>query len=396
MGGSPAFSHPIHVGSPNVGDRGRFLARIEDMLDRRWLTNDGPFVRELEERIAQFAGVKHCVAMCNGTVALEIATRALNLSGEVICPAFTFIATAHALRWQEIKPVFCDINPDTHNLDPEEVETRITERTTGIIGVHLWGRPCEIEALESLAERKKLILMFDAAHAFGCSRRGRMIGGFGQAEVFSFHATKIFNTLEGGAVLTNNDEVAGKMKLMRNFGFAGYDCVTYLGMNGKMNEASAAMGLTLLESFGELVDTNNRNYAAYRDGLKDVPGIRLVEYDQSEKCNYQYVVAQVDGGHCPISRDILLDALHRENVVARRYFYPGCHNMEPYKSSGEYAGLSLPATDRVASEVLILPTGTAITPTDIAEVCGIIRTVVHHAGEVVARSVSLGNKGREA
>ena len=183
FGRAPRFSEPLHVGRPNVGDRGRLFERIGDILDRRWLTNDGPMLRELEQRIAEVADVEHCVAMCNGTVALEIAIRALEMRGEVIVPSFTFIATAHALKWQEITPVFCDIDPNTHNLDPARVESLIGEETTGIIGVHLWGRPCDVEGLARVAERNELQLLFDAAHAFGCSHGGKMIGGFGRAEV---------------------------------------------------------------------------------------------------------------------------------------------------------------------------------------------------------------------
>lgn len=221
FGGVPAFEESLHVGRPNIGKRERLLERINEMLDRRWLTNNSPFVRQFEQRIAEMLGVKHCVAMCNATVALEIAIRAAGLSGEVIVPSFTFIATAHALQWQEITPVFCDIDPHTHNLDPRRVEQMITPRTTGIIGVHVWGRACDVEALTDIAQCHHLKLLFDAAHAFGCSYKGRMIGNFGDVEVFSFHATKFFNTFEGGAVVTNDDDLANKIRLMKNFGFAG-------------------------------------------------------------------------------------------------------------------------------------------------------------------------------
>src|SRR6185369_4193577 len=214
LGGPREFAEPLHVGRPNIGDRGRLLSLINDMLDRRWLTNQGPLVQEFERRVAEHVGVEHCVAMCNGTVALEIAIRALGLTGEVILPSFTFIATAHALQWQEITPVFCDIDPHTHRLDPNRVESMITPRTSGIIGVHVWGRPCDVDALTEIAERRKLTLLFDAAHAFSSSRNGTMVGGFGAAEVFSFHATKFLNTGEGGAVVTNDDDLAQRMRLM--------------------------------------------------------------------------------------------------------------------------------------------------------------------------------------
>ena len=223
FGGEPAFNEILHVGRPNIGDRKKLIARLNAILDRRWLTNNGPVVQEFEERLAEFLGVRHVITVVNATIGLELVIRALKLTGEVIVPAFTFVATAHALQWQEITPVFSDIDPATHNLDPACIERMLTPRTTGIIGVHVWGRPCDIEALEAIARKHNLALLFDAAHAFGVSHRGRMIGQFGQAEVFSFHATKFFNTFEGGAIATNNDDLAEKLRLMRNFGFSGME-----------------------------------------------------------------------------------------------------------------------------------------------------------------------------
>jgi len=387
LGGSPAFDVMLHVGRPNIGNRERFLERINDMLDRRWLTNRGPYVQEFEKKIGGLIGVKHCIAMCNGTVALEIAIRATELTGEVIVPSFTFIATAHALQWQGITPVFCDIDANSHNIDPGRVEELITPRTTGIIGVHVWGRPCDVESLAEIARRRNLKLLYDGAHAFGCSHKGRMIGNFGDAEVFSFHATKFFNTFEGGAVVTNNDELAAKIRLMKNFGFAGLDNVIYIGTNGKMNEASAAMGLTVLESLNEIIEVNRRNYQAYRDGLADLPGVQLISYDERERCNFQYIVVEIDEAEAQISRDLLVDILHAENVRARRYFYPGCHRMEPYRSYSPNAGLMLPETERIVKRVLSLPTGTSVDVKDINQICEIIQFVVEH-GEEIAFALS--------
>ena len=193
-GAAPAFEQPLHVGRPNIGNRETFLEYAREIFDRRWLTNNGLMVQEFEQRVADYHGVEHCVAMCNGTVALEIAIRALGLEDEVIIPSFTFIATAHALHWQAITPVFADIDPKTHNLDPDAVRRMISPRTTGIIGVHLWGRSAPVEALQTIADEHDLKLMFDAAHAFGCSHKGIMIGNFGTCEVLSFLATKFFNT----------------------------------------------------------------------------------------------------------------------------------------------------------------------------------------------------------
>ena len=348
--GVPTFSDVLHVGKPNIGRYESFIERINDMFERRWLTNNGPFVQEFEQKVANFLSVKHCIAMCNATVGLEIAARALGLTGEVIIPSFTFVATAHALQWQEITPVFCDIDPTTHNINPEQIHQLITPRTTGILGVHVWGRTCEVERLTEIAEKHHLSLMFDAAHAFGCSYHGQMIGGFGDLEVFSFHATKFFNSFEGGMVATNNDNLVEIIRSMRNFGFAGMDNVTNVGTNGKMSEVAAAMGLTSLESIQEFVDANYKNYLAYNKGLKNIPGIRIVQYDEKERNNYQYIVIEVDQAEAGISRDTLLGILHAENIRARRYFYPGCHQMEPYRSYFPNAGLLLPETEKFNNE----------------------------------------------
>jgi dTDP-4-amino-4,6-dideoxygalactose transaminase len=207
-------------------------------------------------------------------VGLEIAIRALGLRGEVLLPSFTFVATAHALQWRGATPVFCDIRPDTHTLDPSCIEDLIAPQTTAI-GVRLWGQPCEIDALTELAWSRELRLLFDAAHGFGCSHNGRLIGDFGDAEVFSFHTTKVFNTMEGGAITTNDDQVARRCGLMRNFGFAGYDQVDSVGSNGKMNEASAAVGLTNFDCVDSFIAPNRSNYQRYRAGLATIPGIRL-------------------------------------------------------------------------------------------------------------------------
>jgi dTDP-4-amino-4,6-dideoxygalactose transaminase len=387
FGAPPAFPDKLYVGRPNIGDRERLLERINDILDRRWLSNQGLYVQELERRLANFLDVKHCIATCNATIALEIAIRALGLKGEVIVPSFTFVATAHALQWQEITPIFCDIAPDTYTLDPAWIERLITPRTSGIIGVHLWGRPCAVETLSEIAERRGLKLLFDAAHAFACSYRGRMIGNFGQAEVFSFHATKFFTTSEGGAVVTNDDELAAKIRLMKNFGFAGYDNVIHIGTNGKMSEMSAAMGLTSLEKLDEFIAVNRRNYRQYQAELRGLPGVQVLAYDEREKGNFQYLVLEVDESVTQISRDQLVDVLLAENVVARRYFYPGCHRMEPYRSYYPLAGLVLPVTEELAHRVLSLPTGTAVGPEEVALISQIIRTAVSDGAKLFPRLI---------
>ncbi|MCB0273429.1 MAG: aminotransferase class I/II-fold pyridoxal phosphate-dependent enzyme [Calditrichaeota bacterium] len=369
------------------------MARIETMLDRRRLTNRGPYVEELEQRLAAFLGVKHCITMCNGTVALEIAIRALGLTGEVIVPSMTFIATPHALQWQEITPVFCDIDPQTMTIDPAQVRRMITPKTSGILGVHLWGRVCNTEALQEIAGEHQLALLFDAAHAFGCSRNGRMVGNFGDAEVFSFHATKFFNTFEGGAVATNNDELAARMRLMQNFGFSGLDNVIYIGTNGKMNEVSAAMGLTGLESLDEFMAVNYQHYLQYERELADIPGIALFRFEPGEQYNYQYIAVEVDANRCGLSRDAFVEILHAENVRARRYFYPGCHRMEPYRSYFPNAGMLLPATERAVERFMLLPTGTAMDSQSISRLCGLIRFIAENGSRI---HVNLLHRTQEA
>ncbi len=374
-GAAPAFEQPLHVGRPNIGSRDSFLAYAETIFDSRWLSNNGPMVQELEQRVADYHDVKHCVAMCNGTVALEIAIRALGLEGEVVIPSYTFIATAHALHWQAITPVFADIDSVTHTLDPDAVRQMITPRTSGIIGVHLWGRASAVEGLQAIADEYDLKLMFDAAHAFGCSHKGQMIGNFGACEVLSFHATKFFNTFEGGAVLTNDDELAETMRLMRNFGFSGLDNVIHPGTNGKMIEVSAAMGLVNLDAIDSVIDANRYNYHVYHEELSKLTGISVLTFDETERNNYQYVVMEV-GEDCPMTRDQIIIALHAENILARKYFWPGCHNMKPYRQLYPHAGLLLANTKKVADRGIVLPTGTAMDTGRIRVVTSIIRVLL--------------------
>jgi dTDP-4-amino-4,6-dideoxygalactose transaminase len=385
LGGLPAFTDHLHVGRPNIGSRERLIGRLSEMLDRRWLTNDGPFVRMFEERVAEILGVRHAVATCSGTAALELAIHAAGLTGEVIVPSFTFVGTPHAVWSQGLTPVFCDADPRTHNIDPHRVESLITPRTTGIVGVHLWGRACDTEALGEISTRHGLHLLLDAAHAFGCSHNGEKIGGSGLAEVFSFHATKVVNCGEGGVVATNDDDIAARIRLSRNFGFADFDQVVSWGTNAKMNEFSAAMGLTSLDSMADFVSANEANYASYARGLNSIPGIKMITYDKSETPNFQYVVLEVDEAQSGLSRDALQLVLHAEHVLARRYFYPGCHRMHPYVTTASESTDWLPITERLAENVLCLPTGTAVSPDAAALVCTIVRNAVDQASDVNAR-----------
>lgn len=383
---SPAFSEPLHVGRPNIGDRDSFLDRVNEIFDNRWFSNNGPMVQKFEQEIAKHLGVKHCIAMCNGSIALEIAIRALGFTGEVIVPSYTFVATSHALQWQQITPVFADIDPRTHNLDPDAVRQMITPRTTGIIGVHLWGNPCDIEGLQSVADEHDLQLMFDAAHAFSCSHAGQMIGNFGRCEVFSFHATKFFNSFEGGAIATNDDDLAKQIRLMKNFGFSGYDNVIYSGTNGKMTEISAAMGLTSLESLESFMSVNQRNYQFYQQGIAEIQGLSLLENEDEERSNHQYIVVEI-GPDFPLTRDEIIQVMHAENILARKYFWPGCHNMEPYRSFYPHAGLLLPETQIVANRVIVMPTGTTMSVDNIKVILTVLQLLSQHENSKVVREL---------
>jgi dTDP-4-amino-4,6-dideoxygalactose transaminase len=381
LGGPQAFAQRLYVGRPNVGDEERFIERVREVFQRGWLTNHGPCVQELEGRLAAELGVRHCILTCNATTALLLLFRALDLKGEVILPSFTFVATAHALRWLGIKPVFCDVDPGTHNIDPADAARRITEATSAIVGVHLWGRPCPIRELEALSRQHDLALVFDAAHAFGCSYKGESIGRFGSAEVFSLHATKSLNAFEGGAITTNDDALAEQLIRMRNFGLSP-DGVECLGINAKMTEVCAAMALTNLESYPRFREQSQANYHCYQSELADLPGLRLCGCEESEQWNFHYVVVRVDESAAGISRDDLMRVLWSENVIARPYFSPGCHQVPPYKKESEATRKGLPVSEALSREVLVLPNGISIQRDEVTDVCRLIRAAFNHAHEI--------------
>lgn len=372
---TPAFTVPLHVGRPNLGDRAALHARLDQLLDRRWLSNGGPLVEEFEAAVARTGGVRHAVAVCNATAGLQLLLRALELRGEVILPSFTFVATAHAASWSGLTPVFCDVDPITHNLDSGAVEALINKRTSAVLGVHLWGGSCDVPALTSVAERHGLALAFDAAHAFGCASPAGPTGSGGLAEVFSFHATKFVNAFEGGAVVTDDDALAAELRLLRNFGFADYDTVVRGGTNAKMSEMSAAMGLTSLEAAASFVEANLANARIYQAELREIAGLRVLEQANVTRSNHQYVVLEVDSAVTGVHRDDVLAELQCQNVLARRYFYPGCHRMAPY-SGLQTRSDHLPVTERLCDQVLVLPTGSAVSPADARLVSHLVREVV--------------------
>jgi dTDP-4-amino-4,6-dideoxygalactose transaminase len=378
FGGKPLFTKELFVNRPNIGSRTEFLKLVDQVLDSRVFTNDGPFARKLEKEIAKYLNVKHCILTCNGTMALQLISKALNLQGEIILPSFTFIATAHAMQWQGLTPVFCDVDKVTNNIDAVACEKLISEKTTAILGVHLWGRPCDVEKLETIASEHNLKLFFDSAHAFGCSHNNKMIASFGNAEAFSFHSTKFFHTFEGGAVTTNDDFLADRIRSLRNFGFINYDCVDGIGVNAKMSEICAVMGLTNLEKIDEIIGKNFNIYKAYSAKINCINGLKVITYDELEKNNFQYIVVEVDKSKIGLSRDQLIKILQAENIVARRYFYPGCHLMEPYFSD-KTNNINLPNTEFLADRLLLLPSGSDVSTIEVEKITNFLKKVIEHS-----------------
>ncbi|MEV0455863.1 DegT/DnrJ/EryC1/StrS family aminotransferase [Catellatospora methionotrophica] len=377
FGGRPAFATPLVVGRPNVGSRERFIARVNEILDRHQLSNDGPMVKLFEQQIAEHLQVRYCVATANATVGLQLVTQAASLKGEVIMPALTFVATAHAVSWVGLKPVFCDVDPTSGNIDLEHAKSLVTPATSAIIAVHLWGRPCEAARLEQFAAESGLRLIFDAAHAFGCTHAGRKVGNFGDAEVFSFHATKVVNCFEGGAVVTNDQALAASLRRLRNFGMDEHRAVLGIGTNAKMSEVSAAMGVTSLESFPLVLARNAENFRAYRRHLSGAEKLRLIEPASTEQNNFSYVVVQLGPG-AGVSRDLMLAVLRAENIAAQAYFSPGLHRLEPYG----HVHSDLPVTDSLAASVIALPTGPSTSLDDVAKVCGVLNMALRHGAEM--------------
>lgn len=379
--GAPLFDRVLYVGRPSMAPDAEVHARIQGALDRRWLTNDGPLVQELERRCAEHLQVPHCMAVNNATLGLEVALRALDVQGEVLLPAFTFIGTAHAAQWLGLTPVFCDVRDADHGLDPEDVERRITPATGAILAVHLWGRACAVEALEDIARRHGIPLILDAAHAMGCGHAGRPLGSRGTVEVFSLHATKGLNALEGGLITTADDALAERIRLMRNFGIPGEDLVDCVGTNAKMNEFSAAVGLCNLDHFEALCAHNLGLHAAYADGLAGVPGLRLMVPEAGQAFSHHYIVLEVLP-EAPLDRDRLVSLLRAQNVYVRRYFRPGCHHSEPYRSRPGGPPV-LPVTDRLSRSLLQLPSGLQLTPEE-----------AHRIGRFIASCLRAPTQGR--
>jgi len=384
FGGDRSFLNPLHVNKPVVASLESFKSYTDGIWERGGFTNNGPLSEDLEHRLAAFLQVDHCVLMSSGTSALTLLLSALGVRGEILMPAYTFVSTAHAIRLSGCRPVFCDVDRNTWNLDVEAAQKAVSETTSAIIPTHLWGRPCDVNLMEEFAEMHGLHLIFDAAHAFGCSREGVRIGSFGDAEVFSFQANKIFHCGEGGAIACRDAELAIRLRAMRNFGFTGYDRVDYVGTNAKMSELSAALGLINLGSFEDSRSRSKEVFQTYKGRLEQRGDIDLVTYDEGQENNYQYVVVTL-GADLQMSRDAVVDVLHAENILARRYFYPGCHLMEPYASERRSSDANLPVTRELAERVIVLPGSAAMNVEQADGVCDLLEFVLDNANGINAR-----------
>lgn len=359
----------VHVTAPFLPPLDEYTPMLEEIWRNRWLTNAGPFHAELETALAAHLGVEHLSLVSNGTTALILALQALRIGGEVITTPFSFVATAHAIRLAGATPVFVDVDPATGNLDPDRVAAAITSRTEAILPVHCFGQPCDTAAFERIATLHDLRLIYDAAHAFGVLQDGRSVLRHGDISTLSFHATKVFNTIEGGALVLPDRRTKDRIDRLRNFGFAGDVSIAMPGLNGKMNELQAAFGLLQLRYVDRSIATRGAVTAAYRAGLDGVKGIAPLAVRNEWTLNHAYFPVLIDETF-PIPRDALLERLQAAGILARRYFHPLIADMPGYRELPSAAGL--PIARRFAARVLCLPVHTEVTPDAIAATLSII------------------------
>lgn len=390
LGGVPMFERPVPIGQLYFPSWERYTEAFRGIFDRQYYTNHGPLVQQLEERLRSWFGVRHAVCVTNATVGLMIAADALGLKGKVVVPSFTFIASALSLTWTGLEPVFCDVDPETHHLDPAGVAELIDEDVSGIMAVNLWGGACDVAALEAVAARKGVQLYFDSAHAVGCSIGDARIGRFGRLEVFSFHATKILSATEGGCICTNDDKLAARLRNIRSSYGAGRPVEVLRTANGRMSEAQAAVALMSLDDFDANRANNERLFARYAARLAEIPGLRLLVPSGVSQTNFQYVVCKVDEATYGVSRDALFAALRAENVLARRYFYPGIHRSIPFDRDYPQYLDRLPVTDAICTVSIQLPIG-ALAPDKVVEgICDLLASVHRNAGEIQSRVAEAG------
>ena len=346
---------PIYVTSPSLPPLEEFIPYLEKIWESKWLTNNGQFHQQFEAALAEYLGVKYVSFFTNGMLALQVGMQALQLTGEVITTPFTFVATTHAVHLHGCIPVFCDIEPDNFTLDPAKVESLITPRTTAIMPVHVYGNPCLHEPLRAIAKKHNLQLFYDAAHVFGVKQNGVSVSRCGDLSMLSFHATKVFNTLEGGALVTNDPALKQRIDSLRNFGFANEVTVTATGSNGKVDELRSAFGLLQLKYVDGEISKRRQVATFYREHLKDIPGIRILHDLPGVQHNYGYFPILVDAATYGMSRDALYDRLKSNGVFARRYFYPLCSHFPMYLNLPSANPENLPVAEKVAQQVLCLP-----------------------------------------
>ena len=349
------FDQPVHVTLPIVPPLSDYAALLETVWRQRRLTNDGALVQALRRRLCQRLGVRHLALLGSGTLALQVAIAALGLRGEVITPAFTFPATPHALTWAGIRPVFADIDPVRLTLDPAAVERAITPRTTAILGVHVYGIPCDVDGLAAVAKRHGLRLVYDGAHCFETRIGEAPIGSFGDATMLSFHATKLFHSAEGGALIVQDEAVLRRVERLLNFGLSDAETVVAPGINAKMNELEAALGLLVLDRVADEHAAREAVAAAYRLRFAGVPGLRMLTMPADVSDSHQYAVLLVDKAEAGLSRDALHEGLRAYNVFARRYFFPLCSEAPHYRDFPSAASSNLAVSFRVSRQVLCIP-----------------------------------------
>ena len=355
------MSKSIYVTQPYLPPLEEFIPYLEKIWDNKILTNGGPFHQQLEKELCDYLSVKHISLFTNGTIALVTALQALRITGEVITTPYSFVATAHSLLWNGIKPVFVDIDPNTLNLDPAKIEAAITPHTTAIMPVHCYGQPCDVDAIQKIADNYNLKVIYDAAHAFGVKCHCGSVLNHGDLSVLSFHATKVFNTFEGGAIICPDAKTKQRIDHLKNFGFVDEVTVVAPGINGKMSELNAAFGLLQLKHVDAALAQRKEIDASYRTGLKGVKGIVCLNGGEQATTNHSYFPILVQPDY-PMSRDALYQKLKDHNIFARRYFYPLISDFPMYRSMPSAERHNLPVATVAAAQVMCLPIYPALTP----------------------------------
>jgi len=392
FGSSPLFEREMNIVSPTLPKLEDIRDQITEILSTGNLTNNSRYVRDFEKEIKKCLNVKHAVAVANGTSGLMLLLQTLGLKGEVIVPSFTFSATVHALMWNQLKPVFVDIDPDTYNVDPILVAESITAETSAILAVHVFGNPCDIKVLEKIAHDNELRLIFDSAHAFGSSYDGQRIGGFGDAEVFSFHATKILPVGEGGAITTNNIELQEKLSCRRNFGNPGDDNCRFPGLNAKMPEFSAILGLEGLKLIEEYIHRRNEIAGSYKAKLEKTPGLSFQKITPGCQSTYQFFSILIDPPDFGLNRDQLKVALNKENIITRKYFYPPMHHHQAYQEfQNQYIG-KLPVTEAVSNNILCLPICSHMLSEEVEKIPFAVERIHNYHHEVQQKLCEMQNR----